>query len=169
MAAAAAGARADPMPADLNRVTLVGRLTRDPELRHTSGGNAVCSMRLAVTSRGRDDSGNWADRPNYFDITVFGRQAETASTYLAKGRRVGVDGRLSWREWEGQDGNKRQVVEVVANDIFFLDSRGDGDSGGGGGQSAPAQGWSGAPSRGGDLPVDTTDMRAPADDDDIPF
>lgn len=158
------------MPADLNRVTLVGRLTRDPELRHTAGGNAVCAIRLAVSSRGRDESGNWADRPNYFDVTVFGRQAETASTYLAKGRRIGVDGRLSWREWEGQDGAKRQTVEVVANDIFFLDSRGDGEGGGGGGgySSAPAAGWS-SPPRGGDLPVDTSDMRAPADDDDIPF
>lgn len=157
------------MPADLNRVTLVGRLTRDPELRHTAGGNAVCTIRLAVTSRGRDEGGNWADKPNYFDVTVFGRQAETASTYLAKGRRIGVDGRLQWREYQAQDGNKRQVVEVVANDVFFLDSRGDGDSGGGGGGGyAPAQGWS-QPARGGDLPVDTSDMRAPADDDDIPF
>lgn len=161
------------MPADLNRVTLVGRLTRDPELRHTSGGQAVCSMRLAVTSRGRDDSGNWADKSNFFDVTVFGRQAETATNYLSKGRRVGVDGRLSWREWEAQDGGKRQTVEVIANDIFFLDSRGDGDGGGGGGWSGGGggqRGWS-APAAPSDLPVDTSDMRppAPADDDDIPF
>lgn len=158
------------MPADLNRVTLVGRLTRDPELRHTAGGNAVCTIRLAVTSRGRDDTGNWADKPNYFDVTVFGRQAETASTYLAKGRRVGVDGRLQWREWEAQDGNKRQSVEVVANDIFFLDSRGEGEGGGSfSGTGAPAQGWSG-PAPTSELPVDTSDMRpAAADDDDIPF
>lgn len=158
------------MPADLNRVTLVGRLTRDPELRHTGAGQAVCAIRLAVSSRGRDDSGNWADKPNYFDVTVFGRQAETASTYLAKGRRIGVDGRLSWREWEAQDGGKRQSVEVVANDIFFLDSR--GDEGGGGGYGGGGGGnWSSTPT-GGDLPVDTSDMRpagGPADDDDIPF
>ena len=114
------------MPADLNRVTLVGRLTRDPELRHTQGGDPVCSIRLAVSSRARDESGNWGDRSNYFDVTVFGRQAETASTYLAKGRRIGVDGRLSWREWQAQDGSKRQGVEVIANDVFFLDSRGEG-------------------------------------------
>lgn len=162
------------MPADLNRVTLVGRLTRDPELRHTGGGNAVCSIRLAVSSRSRDESGNWADKPNYFDVTVFGRQAETATNYLAKGRRIGVDGRLSWREWEAQDGGKRQTVEVVANDIFFLDSRGDGEGGGGGGGwsggAGGGQGWS-QPSAPSDLPVDTSDMRpgAPADDDDIPF
>ena len=130
------------MPADLNRVTLVGRLTRDPELRHTQGGDPVCSIRLAVSSRARDESGAWGDRSNYFDITVFGRQAETASTYLAKGRRIGVDGRLSWREWQAQDGSKRQNVEVIANDVFFLDSRGEGGEGGsqqGGGWSQPAE------------------------------
>ena len=158
------------MPADLNRVTLVGRLTRDPELRHTNDGNPICSIRLAVTSRARDnETGNWGDRSNYFDVTVFGRQAETASTYLNKGRRIGVDGRLSWREWQAQDGTRRQSVEVIANDVFFLDSRGNG----GGGQ---ASGWgeSSAPPRS-DLPVDTSDMKpageaAPAgDDDDIPF
>jgi single-strand DNA-binding protein len=155
------------VPADLNRVTLVGRLTRDPELRHTAGGQSVCSIRLAVSSRGRDESGNWSDRANYFDVTVFGRTAETASNYLSKGRRIGVDGRLSWREWEAQDGAKRQSVEVVANDIFFLDSRGDsgGESGGGG-----DRGWS-TPAPATDLPVDTSDLRpaTTADDDDIPF
>jgi single-strand DNA-binding protein len=160
------------VPADLNRVTLVGRLTRDPELRHTAGGQAVCTIRLAVSSRGRDDSGNWSDRANYFDITLFGRTAETASNYLSKGRRIGVDGRLSWREWEAQDGGKRQSVEVVANDIFFLDSRGDGGEGGGGmsGGGAERGSWS-TPAPASDLPVDTSDLRpgTPADDDDIPF
>jgi single-strand DNA-binding protein len=160
------------VPADLNRVTLVGRLTRDPELRHTAGGQAVCTIRLAVSSRGRDDSGNWSDRANYFDITLFGRTAETASNYLSKGRRIGVDGRLSWREWEAQDGGKRQSVEVVANDIFFLDSRGDGGEGGGGvsGGGAERGSWT-TPAPASDLPVDTSDLRpaTPADDDDIPF
>ncbi len=166
------------MPADLNRVTLVGRLTRDPELRHTGGGDPICSIRLAVSSRARDETGNWGDRSNYFDVTVFGRQAETASTYLAKGRRIGVDGRLSWREWQAQDGSKRQSVEVIANDLFFLDSRGDGDGGGGGGGGGYQQGsgWSGGGGggggrAGGDLPVDRSDMQParPSDDDDIPF
>src|SRR4051812_29755948 len=126
------------MPADLNRVTLVGRLTRDPELRHTGGGDPICSIRLAVSSRSRDESGNWGDKSNFFDVTVFGRQAQTAADYLAKGRRIGVDGRLSWREWQAQDGSKRQSVEVIANDVFFLDSRSEG---GGGGERA-ASGWS---------------------------
>jgi len=153
--------------ADLNRVTLVGRLTRDPELRHTGGGTAVCSMRLAVSSRAQDESGNWGDKSNFFDVTVFGRQAESVSNYLAKGRRVGVDGRLSWREWTAQDGSKRQNVEVIAQDVFFLDSRGEGGGGGGGGQT----GWS-APAGGNDIPTDTSDMRSqstPVDDIDIPF
>lgn len=158
------------MPADLNRVTLVGRLTRDPELRHTASGDPVCSMRLAVTSRARDESGNWGDKSNYFDVTVFGRQADTVTTYLTKGRRIGIDGRLSWREWQAQDGTRRQSVEVVANDVFFLDSRSDGPSGGGGGG-----GWGGdaRPVGGGsDLPVDRSDLEpsgpSPVDDD-IPF
>ena len=156
------------MPADLNRVTLVGRLTRDPELRHTQGGDPVCSIRLAVSSRSRDESGNWGDRSNYFDVTVFGRQAETASTYLAKGRRIGVDGRLSWREWQAQDGSKRQNVEVIANDVFFLDSRGEGGGEGGGGwsrenQDTPAPTPVGAPAGNGGG-GDTTD-----DDAEVPF
>jgi len=156
------------MPADLNRVTLVGRLTRDPELRHTGAGDPICSIRLAVSSRARDEGGNWGDRSNYFDVTVFGRQAQTAADYLAKGRRIGVDGRLSWREWQAQDGSKRQSVEVIANDLFFLDSRGEG----GGGGEAQAGGWSAPASGGGDLPVDRSDMQpapATAADDDIPF
>ena len=157
------------MPADLNRVTLVGRLTRDPELRHTGGGDPICSMRLAVSSRARDKSGNWGDKSNFFDVTVFGRQAQTAADYLAKGRRIGVDGRLSWREWQAQDGTKRQSVEVIANDVFFLDSRGEG----GGGGEREATGWSRSAD---DLaPVGAAAGNgsgggsAPADDAEIPF
>jgi single-strand DNA-binding protein len=118
------------MPADLNRVTLVGRLTRDPELRQLPSGDGICSIRLAVSSRSRSEDGSWGDKSNYFDVTVFGRQAETAVQYLSKGRRIGVDGRLSWREWQAQDGSKRQSVEVIANDLFFLDSRRDEAPGG---------------------------------------
>ncbi len=109
------------MASDMNAVSLVGRLTRDPELR-TAGTTEIASLRLAVTSRGRDDAGNWTDKSNFFDVTVFGRQAEMVSQHMSKGRRIGILGRLSWREWEAQDGSKRQSVEVVANDVFFLDS-----------------------------------------------
>jgi single-strand DNA-binding protein len=157
--------------ADLNRVTLIGRLTKDPELRHTASGDAVCSMRLAVNARARDENGQWGDKPNFFDVVIFGRQAENASTYLAKGRRVGIDGRLSWREWQAQDGGRRQSVEVIANDMMFLDGR-DGGADGGGGGNANAWGANAPAPTGGGLPVDTSDMTpaAPAAaDDDIPF
>ena len=111
------------MAADLNRVTLVGRLTRDPEMRSLPGGDPVMSMRLAVSSRQRDPDGQWGDKSNYFDVTLFGRRAEALSSFLAKGTRIGIDGRLSWREWQTQDGSKRQSVEIVANDLFLLDGR----------------------------------------------
>jgi len=142
------------MAADLNRVTIVGRLTRDPELRHTGGGDPICSIRLAATSRARDESGNWGDRSNYFDVTAFGRQAEIAAERLGKGRRIGVDGRLSWREWEARDGQRRQAVEIVASDVFFLDSRREED----GAAAAPAP--SSAPASAGPNPFA---------DQDIPF
>src|ERR671936_167534 len=102
------------MAANINRVVLVGNLTRDPELRHTPGGTPVCSLRIAVNSRRRDESGQWVAKPNYFSISVFGNQAESCAQYRAKGRAVAVDGRLDWREWQAQDGGKRESVEIVA-------------------------------------------------------
>ncbi|HEY6017622.1 MAG TPA: single-stranded DNA-binding protein [Gaiellaceae bacterium] len=143
------------MPANINRVVLVGNLTRDPELRHTPSGTAVCSLRLAVNSRRKDQSGQWVDKPNYFDITVWGQQGESCAQYLSKGRPVAVDGRLEWREWDAQDGGKRQAVEVVADSVQFLGGRGDGE--GGGNQFIP-QGAGADPA---------PDMAPP--DDDIPF
>src|SRR5437762_2951290 len=127
------------MAANINRVVLVGNLTRDPELRHTPSGTPVCSLRIAVNSRRRDESGQWTDKPNYFSISVFGNQAESCSQYLAKGRPVAVDGRLDWREWQAQDGAKRESVEIVAESVQFLGSRGDGGGeAGGGNQFVPA-------------------------------
>jgi single-strand DNA-binding protein len=148
--------------ASINRVVLVGNLTRDPELRHTPSGTAVCSLRLAVNTRRKDETGQWVDKPNYFDVTVWGAQGERCAQYLAKGRPVGVDGRLEWREWEAQDGAKRQAVEVVAESVQFLGSRGDGEGGGGGGGG------------GGYIPSDTpaatsADFPTSPTDDDIPF
>ena len=144
--------------ANINRVVLVGNLTRDPELRHTPGGTAVCSLRLAVNTRRKDAAtGQWGEKPNYFDITVWGQQGENCAQYLAKGRRVGVQGRLEWREWEAQDGSKRQAVEVVAESVQFLDSRGDGE--GGGSYLPPAESGGGQ----------TADFPSSPTDDDIPF
>jgi len=145
------------MAANINRVVLVGNLTKDPELRHTGGGTPVCSLRIAVNGRRRDESGQWADKPNYFSVSVFGNQAESCAQYLAKGRPVAIDGRLDWREWE-KDGVKREAVEIVADSVQFLGSRGDGEGGGGGGnQFVPA-----GASEGADFPGTPTD-------DDIPF
>src|SRR5512140_3645691 len=127
------------MAANINRVVLVGNLTRDPELRHTPGGTPVCSLRIAVNSRRRDESGNWTDKPNYFSVSVFGNQAESCAQYLAKGRPVAIDGRLEWREWQQQDGTKREAVEVVADSVQFLGSRGDSEGGGGFGGSGGNQ------------------------------
>jgi single-strand DNA-binding protein len=116
--------------ASINSVVLVGNLTRDPELRHTPSGMAVCSLRLAVNTRRKDQAtGEWTEKPNYFDITVWGQQGENCAQYLAKGRQVGVQGRLEWREWDAQDGTKRQAVEVIADSVQFLGSRGEGEAG----------------------------------------
>ena len=141
----------------INRVVLVGNLTKDPELRHTPSGTAVCNLRLAVNTRRKDETGQWTDKPNYFDITVWGNQGERCAQYLAKGRPVAVDGRLEWREWETPEGSKRQAVEVVADSVQFLGSRGEGDGSGGGYIPATA-----STTPAGDFPTSPTD-------DDIPF
>ena len=142
--------------AAINRVVLVGNLTRDPELRHTPSGTAVCNLRLAVNTRRKDETGQWVDKPNYFDITVWGNQGERCAQYLSKGRPVAVDGRLEWREWETPEGNKRQAVDVVADTVQFLGGRGDGEGGGG---YIPADATA---TPAGDFPTSPTD-------DDIPF
>jgi single-strand DNA-binding protein len=121
------------MAANINRVVLVGNLTRDPEMKHLPSGTALCSLRIAVNTRRKDESGQWTDKPNYFDVSVWGNQGESCAQYLAKGRPVAIDGRLEWREWEATDGSgKRQAVEIVADNVQFLGSRGDGGEGGGG-------------------------------------
>jgi single-strand DNA-binding protein len=145
---------------NINRVVLTGNLTRDPELRTTPGGTSVCSLRVACNTRRKDASGEWVDKPNYFDVTVWGAQGENCATYLQKGRPVAVDGRLEWREWE-QDGNKRQAVDIIADRVQFLGSREGGENGG---RFTPQS----------DVPADTGDFdTAPAGaktgDDDIPF
>ncbi len=147
------------MAANINRVVLVGNLTKDPELRHTPSGTAVCSLRLAVNTRRKDSAtGEWTEKPNYFDITVWGNQGESCAQYLAKGRPVAVDGRLEWREWDAQDGTKRQAVEIIADSVQFLGSRADGE-GGGQPQFVPA---------GAAAQTENADFAAGADDD-IPF
>jgi single-strand DNA-binding protein len=106
---------------DLDSISLTGRLTRDPELRHTGGGTAVCNIRFAWTTRNKDASGEWADKSNFIDVIVFGGRAETCAQYLGKGDRMGVSGRLEYREWDAKDGSgKRHTYEVVADNVVFL-------------------------------------------------
>ena len=101
---------------NINRVVITGNLTRDPELRSTSGGTSVCSLRIACNTRRKDASGNWVDKPNYFDVTVWGAQGENCAQYLQKGRPVAIDGRLEWREWEDRDTQKkRQAIDIIAD------------------------------------------------------
>jgi len=154
---------------NVNVVVVTGNLTRDPELRHTGGGTAVCDLRVAVNSRRKDQSGNWVDKPNYFDVTVWGAQGENCANYLSKGRPVAIEGRLDWREWEAKDGGKRQAVQIIANTVQFLGSR---DGGGGGGNG---NGGGGGFTPQSDVPADMSDFSsAPASgggasEDDIPF
>jgi single-strand DNA-binding protein len=154
---------------NVNVVVITGNLTRDPELRHTGGGTAICKLRVAVNSRRKDgQSGEWIDKPNYFDVTVWGAQGENCANYLQKGRPVAIEGRLDWREWDDQAGNKRQSVEIIANTVQFLGSR-DGAGGGGGGQPPQNNGGFSPQS---DVPADTSDFAgAPSggSEDDIPF
>jgi single-strand DNA-binding protein len=149
---------------NINRVVLTGNLTRDPELRSTPSGTSVCSLRVACNTRRKDASGEWVDKPNYFDVTVWGAQGENCATYLSKGRPVAVDGRLEWREWEDQNGNKRQAVDIIADSVQFLGGRDDAGGGGNGSRFTPQA----------DVPADMGDFQpAPAagggSDDDIPF
>lgn len=146
---------------NINRAILTGNLTRDPELRQTGSGTSVGNLRIAVNTRWKNNTtGEWDDKANYFDVTVWGKQAENCAQYLAKGRPIAVDGRLEWREWQDKDGNKRQSVEIVADSIQFL---GDGS---GGGRSQPQS----------DVPADddfgpgsNTGAAAASVDDSIPF
>jgi single-strand DNA-binding protein len=158
---------------NVNVVVITGNLTQDPELRHLGSGTAVCELRVAVNSRRKDQSGNWVDKANYFNVTVWGAQGENCAQYLAKGRPVAIEGRLDWREWEAKDGSgKRQAVQIVANTVQFLGSRDGGGSGGGGGGNGNGGGF--APQS--DVPADMSDFNsAPAgggggaSEDDIPF
>ncbi len=110
--------------ATINRVVLVGNLTRDPELRATANGTSVCRMRIACTTSWRNrDTGELDQRPNYFDVSVFGASGEACARFLAKGRPVAVDGRLEWHEWTSADGEQRQSVGIQADSVQFLAAR----------------------------------------------
>jgi single-strand DNA-binding protein len=156
---------------NINRVVMTGNLTADPELRSLPSGMSVCSLRIACNTRRKDPTTQeWVDKPNYFNVTVWGAQGENAARFLSKGRPVAIDGRLEWREWEAQDGTKRQATDIIADSVQFLGSR---DDVSGGGPSEGRQAGNGV-STGSDVPVDERDFQpAPVTggtgDDDIPF
>jgi len=117
------------MSKSINQVILMGNLTRDPELRTTPSGQSVCSFSLAVNRSWQGQDGSQQDAVDYFDVTAWGKLGELVNQYMAKGRKCLVQGRLSQRSWE-QEGQKRSKVEVVANDVTFLDGGGAGGDGG---------------------------------------
>jgi len=140
----------------INRVCISGNLTRDPELRSLPSGMAVLQMRMAVNDRRKNQqTGEWEDSPNYFDVVVWGARGEALSRFLTKGSKIFVEGKLRWHEWEDKTtGDKRSKIEVVADDVEFASSRSEG-SGDRGSYSAPST--SKAPAA------------APVIEDDIPF
>ena len=124
---------------NINRVVLVGRLTRDPELRALPSGTSVCSLRLACNSGWRDAQGEIVERPHYFDVSAFGAAGESVANFMHKGSRVAVDGRLEWREWETAEQQKRQAVSIVADTVQFLDSPSDRSPGGASGDGGESR------------------------------
>jgi single-strand DNA-binding protein len=136
-----------------NKVILVGNLGRDPELRYTPQGTPVCSFTMATNERRKDKTGEMQDQTTWFRVTLWGRQAETASQYLTKGRPVYIEGRLRVEEWTDRDGKPRHTLEVNATDMQFI--------GGGRGEEAPVS-----------RPAATEPAHehlAEPSDDDIPF
>lgn len=139
---------------NINTVTITGNLTADPELRETSGGTKVTNLRIAVNGRRKDTNGNWVDKPNFFNVVVFGGRASSCAEHLAKGRPIAVSGRLDWSEWTDKEGNNRQKVEILADNVQFL-----------GGNKTEGQ-TNGAPVNS-DVPA--TVGASTEDDSDIPF
>lgn len=111
----------------INRVTISGNLTRDAELRQTASGMAVLGFSVAVNDRVKGEDGQWTDRPNFIDCSMFGTRAEKIAPYLSKGTKVTIAGKLRWSQWE-RDGQKRSKVEVIVDEIEFMTSRSDATS-----------------------------------------
>lgn len=161
------------MAQNINRVIVTGNLTSDPQINTLPSGTNVCDLRIAVNGRRKDnESGQWVDKPNYFNVKVWGAQGDNAAKYLSKGRPVAIDGRLDWREWTDKEGNKRQSVDIIADTVQFLGGREGGDGGNGGYASQANAGNAGNFSQGGG--VDQGDFQpvgasSSASEDDIPF
>jgi single-strand DNA-binding protein len=152
------------MSKSINQVILMGNLTRDPELRTTPSGQSVCSFSIAVNRSWQGQDGQAQEAVDYFDVTAWGKLGELVNQYLSKGRKCLIQGRLSQRSWE-QDGQKRSKVEVVANNVTFLDGGGGSAGGDSGASSAPRRA---APAKKDDTPNEAIDDK-PIDLSEIPF
>jgi single-strand DNA-binding protein len=155
--------------ADLNHVVLIGRLTRDAELKYTAGGQAVCKFSLAINRR-KKSGDQWVEEPNFFDVVLWGRQGETLNQYLVKGKQIAVEGELRQDRWE-QDGQNRSKVEIMANNVQLLGGGTGSGAGGAGGYpagsgSAPRERGEGAPNR---PPAPRDESPDDGFADDIPF
>ena len=113
--------------ADINRVTIIGRLTKDAEVTYTPGGMAITSLSLAINRSTKGQDGKWYDEANYFDVKAFGKQGESLKVYLVKGKQIAVDGYLKQERWE-KDGQKKSRVIINANDIQLLGGKDKGQS-----------------------------------------
>jgi single-strand DNA-binding protein len=122
--------------ASLNKVMLIGNLGKDPEVRYTAGGSAVASFSLATSEKFKNKTGEWEERTEWHNITLWGRQAEVAGEYLAKGKTVYIEGRLQTRKWQDKDGRDRYTTEIVGEKMQMLGGRGDSQGGGGGNRGA---------------------------------
>jgi len=151
------------MASSFNRITIVGHLGRDAEMKYTPQGTAVCSFSIASTERRKDKSGEYQDQTTWFRVTLFGKQAEAVSQYLQKGKQVFVEGRLRTEEYTDREGARRTSLEVTANEVHLLGSRqNEGSSG-----YAPTTSAS-APSKPRSIQQDDFSERTPPEDD-IPF
>lgn len=149
----------------MNKVTLVGRLAKDPELRTTNTGKSVCSFSVAVDRRFKQEGQPTAD---FFTVTAWGKQGEVINQYMAKGRQIALSGRLQNRTYEDKEGIKRNVVDVILEEFDFIGSKSDDgtnrkESGGMGNSQAEASGYQQ------DTLLGDDDFRMIADDDDVPF
>ncbi|MAX23320.1 MAG: single-stranded DNA-binding protein [Phycisphaeraceae bacterium] len=168
---------------NLNKVMLMGNLTRDPELRYLPSNMAVVGLGLAVNRRWRNQQGEQQEETTFIDCEAFGKQAEVINQYLKKGRPVYLEGRLKLDQWQDRDGNNRSKLKVIVESFQFIDSRGEGGGGGGGGYSGGSGGGNqggyggggnrgggyGGGNQGGGNNAPQQDPHQPVDEDDIPF
>lgn len=153
---------------NLNKVMIMGNLTRDPELRYTPSNTPVVQIGIAVNRRWRSNEGEQQEETTFIDCEGWGRTAEVINEYLRKGRPIFVEGRLKLDQWDDKEGNKRSKLKVVIETFQFVDSKG-GDEGGGGGGYNSGGGGGGRRSGGSRSSAPTNEPHQPVDEEDIPF